>query len=132
MSACPHCRRFREERDEALEALRQARERGDGGRDDGEIEVALWRGFKIQPQAARVLAALWRREAGFVSRAALWEALDSEADGNLVDVILSAVRVSLRRACGGAPPIETAHRIGWRLTPAGRAVVDAVLERGGA
>ena len=62
---CPHCRRFRAERDEALEALRQAEDAA-GLSEIDDLQVRLQRLFKLRPQSARLAAILYASRTAFV------------------------------------------------------------------
>lgn len=122
---CPHCRRLREERDEALEALRQARA---GGEDLGRLSRFM-AAFKITPTVARLLAALFD-SARPLNREALLDAMGSSGTSfRLADSQLWRLRRALL-AVDGELVVETIARVGWRLTPLARARIARVAEGG--
>lgn len=120
MSAdCPHCRRFREERDEAIEALRQARA------EKHDIEES--RAFEALHQAgltaaeARLLVALLAGR----SKTALHLADEIDAfNGRVITVHASRLRKRGFDIPRNRPKCEAR----FRLTERGRAQVLAVID----
>lgn len=120
MTDCPHCRRFREERDEALEALRQAAPSAT----TRDLRARIARTWPLQKQRAAVLAALL--SAPTVSREQFMEAMESNADAlKAVDTPLCHVRAFLRTRGFN---IRTTSGVGWSIAPADRAKILAMLD----
>lgn len=122
--ACPHCRRFREERDEALEALRQAREQL-SGRDPAAAAAALSHALGVSPQQARTLAALATSPVTVVTTEALAEAVFT--DDRLNPRTHLGVLVHKLRRKLGFDTIETVWGHGWRLSAASKQKLRALL-----
>ncbi len=96
MSDCPHCRRFREERDEAIEALRQAKESASGGADLAARIATAFRDtpHQVTKQEARVLAALYASPVIMASTDELITALrtESETPDKLLNMKVTHIR----------------------------------------
>lgn len=121
MTVCPHCRRLREERDEALEALRQARTP-----ENAERLAACMLAFKLSRQPARVLLALVTGGRA-VSSAALIDAGElahsDDADG-LLAVVIVKLRARLRPH---GVTIETVRGVGYGMSADARARAEAIM-----
>lgn len=121
MTACPHCRRLREERDEALEALRQARTP-----ENAERLAACMLAFKLSRQPARVLLALVTGGRA-VSSAALIDAGQfgySDDANNFLAAIVVKLRARLRPH---GVSIETVRGVGYGMRADARARAEAIM-----
>lgn len=123
MTDCPNCRRFREERDEAVEALALMR--------DAEADQQYWERvrraadlFKIEPMPARMLLHLLNGRPA--RRDALAEVAGSaSARSNNVDVRLSRLRAALRRH---DIELHNRHSLGWAINKSDCEKILAMLE----
>lgn len=117
MSACPHCRRFREERDEAIEDARRWRDLFTGERDMGRFKA-----LGLSPLQTRAVAALYAHP--IVSREGLYSAIYHDSDDDSADPkIIDQIILKLRR-CLGRAAIENVRGEGWRLSADVRARIE--------
>lgn len=120
---CPHCRRMREDLDEAREMARQLREQAFGA----PIEGALKQRWALAPSEATILGVLLSRETA--RKEALLDALyfddpNGGAEEKILSVFICRMRPRLKR---DGVLIETVWGVGWRLAPEMKARVRALL-----
>lgn len=123
MSECPHCARFRAERDEALEKLRQLREEAP----NRALLEAITAKLQMPPTQTQIVALLLKRDV--VPRESLYRALYSDRPGDgpdmkVIDVLMVQVR---KRLAALDVTLKTAYRRGWYLTEEDKAFLKGVL-----
>lgn len=124
---CPHCRRFREERDEALERLRQAE--GEDGVDVEFDHVArIQRALRISPTSSRLVFTLWRAP-GLVG----WVRCAQKSLLNYDDILdpkqqLGVFVCRARKALPKGVKIETVWGVGYQMCAASKLALTQFLD----
>ncbi len=121
---CPHCKRFREERDEAIEALEQVR-RDEMARVSEDRVHRCASVFRLEPMPARMLLHLTNGRPA--RRDVLRDVAGSGAStsSNAVDVRLTRIRRALERH---GITLRNRNSLGWSIDAADCAKILSMLE----